>query len=79
MSEDENDYRTTETQAIKCDLLSINAATCHGEKHVLLTIRMNPNSFEVTEILIPRSQAEERLQLDLADLLARSPVFEDEQ
>lgn len=79
MSEDEKDYRTTETQAIKCDLLSINAATCHGEKYVLLTIRMNPNSFGVTEILIPRSQAEERLQLDLADLLARSPVFNEVQ
>lgn len=75
MSEDEKDYRTTETQAIKCDLLSINAATCHGEKYVLLTIRLNPNSFEVTEILIPLSQAEERLHVDLADLLERSPVF----
>ena len=79
MSDDEKDYRTTETQAVKCDLLAINAATCSDEKHVLLTIRMNPNSFEVTEILIPLSQAKERLQLDLADLLERSPVFEDEQ
>ena len=79
MSDDEKSYRTTETQAVKCDLLAINAATCHGEKHVLLTIRMNPNSFEVTEILVSLSQAKERLQLDLADLLERSPVFEDEQ
>lgn len=79
MNDDKKNYRTTETQAIKCDLLAINAATCHEEKHVLLTIRMNPNSFEVTELLIPLSQAEERLQLDLADLLERSPVFKDEQ
>ena len=75
MSNDENDYRTTETQANKCDLLAINAATCQDEKYVLLTIRMDPNSFKVTEILFPLSQAQERLQLDLADLLERSPVF----
>ena len=55
MSDDEKDYRTTEMQAVKCDLLAINAATCHEEKHVLLTFRMNPNSFQVTEILIPLS------------------------
>ena len=79
MSEDKKSYRTTETQAVKCDLLAIDAATCHEEKHVLLTVRMNPNSFQVTEILMPLSQAKERLQLDLADLLERSPVFEDEQ
>lgn len=75
MSNDENDYRTTETQANKCDLLAINAAICHDDKYVLLTVRMNPSSFQVTEILIPFSQAQERLQVDLADLLERSPVF----
>lgn len=79
MSDNEKDDRTTETQAMKCDLLAVNAAICHDDKYVLLTIRMNPNSFQVTEILIPLSQARDRLQLDLADLLARSPVFEDQQ
>ncbi|APZ93359.1 hypothetical protein [Fuerstiella marisgermanici] len=75
MSDDKENYRTTETQALKCDLLAINAATCQDGKYVLLTIRMNPNSFKVTEILIPLSQAQDRLQVDLADLLERSPVF----
>lgn len=79
MSDNEKDDRTTETQAMKCDLLAVNAAICHDDKYVLLTIRMNPYSFEVTEILIPLSQAQERLQLDLADLLERSPVFREEQ
>ena len=77
MSDNEKDFRTTETQALKCDLLAINAATCQDGKYVLLTVRMNPNSFEVTEILIPLSQAKERLQIDMADLLERSPIFED--
>ncbi len=75
MNDDKKSYRTTETQANKCELLAINAATCEGEKYVLLTMRMNPYSFEVTEILIPLSQAQDRLQIDLADLLERSPVF----
>ncbi|TWU49264.1 hypothetical protein [Rubripirellula reticaptiva] len=77
MSDDKKNYRTTETQALKCDLLAINAATCHDGKYVLLTVRMNPNSFKVTEILIPLAQAQERLQIDLADLLERSPVFKE--
>lgn len=75
MNNGDDEDRTTETHASKCDLLAINAATCQGGKYVLLTVRMNPNSFEVTEILIPLAQARERLQIDLADLLERSPLF----
>lgn len=72
------DDRTSETQALKADLLGISAATCEGEQFVLLTLRLNRFSFQVTDVLIPLHQAQERLQVDLADLLERSPVFKEE-
>ena len=74
-----SDDNFQETQAQKIDVLAINAATCDGQKYVLLTARLNPYTFETTELLVPVHQAIDRLQIDLSDLLQRSPVFNDEE
>ncbi len=73
-----NDEQDNQTQALKAELLGISAATSEGEKFVLLTMRMNPFSYEVTEVLIPVHQAQQRLQVDLADLLERHPIYKDQ-
>lgn len=49
--------------------MAISAASCE-ERYVRLTVRLNPNSFEVTDLLIPLHQAKERLQ-DLTDVVER--------
>jgi hypothetical protein len=67
--------RPLQVHATKCEILGMSAATYEGEKVLLLTVRMNPHSHGISEIAIPLHQARERLQFDLADLLARSPVF----
>ena len=72
-----NDQHFNEVQAVKCEILGSSAATQAGEKCVLLTVRMNPNSYKVTELLFSLSQAKERLQIDVADLLERSPLFQE--
>lgn len=64
--------------AHRCDVLGLSAATCGSEKLILLTLRMTPNSFEVTELTFTLSQARERLQTELADLLARHPLLQEE-
>jgi hypothetical protein len=64
--------------AHRCDVLGLSAATCGSEKLILLTLRMKPNSFEVTELTFSLSQARERLQTELADLLARHPLLQEE-
>jgi hypothetical protein len=64
--------------AQRCEVLGISAATCGGEKLILLTLRMTHNSFAVTELTFSLSQARERLQTDLADLLERHPLLAEE-
>ncbi|WP_146524025.1 hypothetical protein [Novipirellula artificiosorum] len=66
-----------ETTALMCEILALNAATHAGTDFVLLTVRLNPFSFQTTELLVPLTQARDRLQVDLADVLERSPVFKD--
>ena len=63
-----NSENSNNTQEFKAEILAISAASC-DERFVRLTLRFNPNSFEVTEILIPFHQAKDRLQKDLADVL----------
>lgn len=73
----ENDPQ--ETNAQKVDVLAISAAKGEGEIFLLLTVRLNPYSYGVTELLVPLHQARERFQTDLSDLLERSPIFNSEQ
>ena len=63
-----NSENPNNTQEFKAEILAISAASC-DERFVRLTLRLNSNSFEVTEILIPFHQAKDRLQKDLADVL----------
>lgn len=72
---DKDDDQTNDIQAMRCEILGISAATSGGEKGITLAVRANPNSFEVTELFFRVAQAQERLQIDVADLLERSPVF----
>jgi hypothetical protein len=51
----------------------VNAHRCD-----VLGLRMTPNSFEVTELTFSLSQARERLQTELAELLARHPLLQEE-
>ena len=74
----ENDWSPVQTQATKCEILGISAATGEGEKHVLLTVRLNPYSYEVTQIIISLEQARERLKLNLANLVERHPMLNGE-
>ena len=63
-----NSENPNNTQEFKAEILAISAASC-DERFVRLTLRLNLNSFEVTEILIPFHQAKDQLQKDLADVL----------
>jgi hypothetical protein len=64
------DLNSNDTPAYKAEILAISAASCE-ERFVRLTMRLNSNSFEVTDILIPFDQARERLQKELAEVLER--------
>ena len=61
---------TNNNQICRAEILAVSAASCH-ERFVRLTLRLNPNSFEVIDILIPFHQAKERLQKDLACVLEK--------